>query len=150
VVIALMSVWILFKAQLDIMEGMVRAITDLLWSGSRRIRGWRGGDVRVVYYSVLGAVVVWGVVALSLTQPIVLLQLGANVAGLVMVVSPLHLLYVNTRLLPPPLRPPLWRRCALVLMACFYGFFVYLWLMGGLTPDPAKGFLFALPRHLGL
>ena len=150
VAIAFMSVWILFKAQLDIMEGMARAITDLLWSGSRTIRNWRGGDVRIVYYSVLGAIVVWGLVALSLTQPIILLQLGANIAGLVMVVSPLHVLYVNTRLLPPPLRPPLWRRFALVFMAVFYGFFVYLWLLGGLTPDPSKGFLFALPRHLGL
>jgi hypothetical protein len=147
--IAFMSVWILFKAQLDIMEGMARAITDLVWSGSRSIRNWRGGDVRVVYYSVLGAIVVWGLVALSLTQPIILLQLGANIAGLVMVISPLHILYVNTHLLPAPLRPPMWRRIALVFMAIFYGFFVYLWLMGGLWPDPSKGFLFSLPRHLG-
>jgi hypothetical protein len=66
-----------------------------------------------------------------------------------MVISPLHVLYVNTHLLPPPLRPPLWRRAALVFMAFFYGFFVYLWLMGGLIPDPAKGFLFKLPQFLG-
>jgi hypothetical protein len=149
IIIALMSVWILFKAQLDIMEGMVRAITDILWSGSSRIRAWRGGDVRVVYYTVLGVILVWGLIALSLTQPIILLQLGANIAGLVMVISPLHVLYVNTHLLPPPLRPPLWRRAALVFMSCFYGFFVYLWLMGGLIPDPAKGFLFKLPQFLG-
>jgi hypothetical protein len=147
--IATMSVWILFKAQLDIMEGMVRAITDILWSGSRRVRTVRGGDVRFVYYTVLAVVVAWGLLALSLTQPIVLLQLGANIAGFVMVLSPLHILYVNTRLLPPPLRPPLWRRVMLVAMAVFYGFFVYLWLMGGLVPDPSRGFLFTLPRYLG-
>jgi hypothetical protein len=149
-VIAAMSVWILFKAQLDIMEGMVRAITDILWSGSRKVRRVRGGDVRFVYYSVLAAVVAWGLIALSLTQPIILLQLGANVAGFVMVLSPLHILYVNTHLLPEPLRPPMWRRLALVAMSLFYGFFVYLWLMGGLTPNPERGFLFTLPRHLGL
>jgi hypothetical protein len=33
-VLALMSVWVLFKTQLDSLEGMVRAITDMLWSGS--------------------------------------------------------------------------------------------------------------------
>jgi hypothetical protein len=34
------------------------------------------------------------------------------------------LLYLNTRLLPPKLRPPMWRRVALVGMSIFYGFFV--------------------------
>jgi hypothetical protein len=37
-----------------------------------------------------------------------------------------HLLYVNTRLLPPHVRPPMWRRAALVGVALFYGFFVLL------------------------
>ena len=107
------------------MEGMVRAITDMLWTGSRRIRAWRGGDVRAVYYAVLAAVL-WGVIALRLAQPIVLLQLAANIAGVVLVISSLHLLYVNTRLLPVELRPPTWRRVALVAMALFYGFFLVL------------------------
>src|SRR5678816_4398732 len=52
--IAILGVWLLFKAQLDILEGMTRAITDILWTGSARIRAWRGGDVRVVYYTILG------------------------------------------------------------------------------------------------
>jgi hypothetical protein len=125
-VIAFLGAWILFKTQLDILEGMVRAVTDILWTGSRRIRTWRGGDVRAVYYAVLAAVVLWGVFALRFAQPIVLLQLAANVAGVVFVVASLHLLYLNTRLLPQELRPPPWRRAALVGMALFYGFFVTL------------------------
>ena len=55
-----------------------------------------------------------------------LLKIGANVAGVVFIVASLHLLYVNTRLLPVHLRPPMWRRLALVAMALFYGFFVTL------------------------
>ena len=125
-VVAFLGVWLLFKTQLDILEGMVRAVTDILWTGSRRLRAWRGGDVRAVYYAVLAAVVLWGVVALRLAQPIVLLQLGANVGGVIFIVASLHLLYINTRLLPPQLRPPRWRRAALVGMALFYGFFVGL------------------------
>lgn len=132
-VVAMMAVWVLFKAQLDIIEGMVRSITDILWTGSARIRAWRGGDVRVVYYTVLILVALWGVVALRLAQPIVLLQLGANMAGIVFVISSLHVLWVNTRLLPQELRPPMWRRCALVFMAVFYGAFVTLWLRGVLA-----------------
>jgi hypothetical protein len=126
IVIALLGAWLLFKCQLDIVDCMTRTITDLLWSGSRRVRAWRGGDVRSVYYSVLAVIVIWGVIALKLAQPIVLLQLSANVAGLIFVVASLHLLYINTRLLPPALRPPTWRRIGLVCMALFYGFFVVL------------------------
>src|SRR4029453_12215522 len=100
-VIAFLGAWILFKTQLDQMEAMVRSLTDILWTGSHRIRAWRGGDVRKVYYLVLGVMVVWGITALRLAQPIVLLQIGANVAGVVFVITSLHLLYINTRLLPP-------------------------------------------------
>jgi hypothetical protein len=123
-VIAFLGAWILFKTQLDQLEGMTRAITDILWTGSGRLRGWRGGDVRTVYYCVLAVAVLWGIVALRLAQPFLLLQIGANMAGVVLVISSVHLLYVNTRLLPEHIRPPMWRRAALVVMALFYGFFV--------------------------
>ncbi|MEZ4416765.1 MAG: Nramp family divalent metal transporter [Gemmatimonadota bacterium] len=129
-VVAMMAVWVLFKAQLDILEGMARSVTDILWTGSRRVRAWRGGDVRIVYYTVLVALAAWGIVALRLAQPIVLLQLGANMAGLVFVISSLHVLRVNTTVLAPALRPSWWRRVALVAMALFYGAFVALWLGG--------------------
>ena len=127
-IIAIIGVWILFKAQLDILEGMTRAVTDILWTGSARIRAWRGGDVRFVYYSVLALISVWGILALRLTQPIILLALSANMAGIVFIVSSFHLLYVNTRLLPVGLRPPLWRRLSLVALALFYGLFLTMWL----------------------
>ena len=116
------------KTQLDTLEGMTRAITDILWTSNKRLREWRGGDVRIVYYSVLAAAVVWGVVALRLAQPIVLLQLGANMAGIVFIIASLHILYVNTTLLPKELRPSMWRRAGLLAMTLFYGFFVVLWI----------------------
>jgi hypothetical protein len=148
-VLAVVGVWVLFKAQLDILEGTVRSLTDMLWSASARLRAWRGGDVRVVYYGVLAAIVLWGLVGLRLTQPIVLLQLSANVAGVVMAMASLHILRINTTLLPPALRPSMPRRLALVAMALFYGFFVWLWLAGGMLPDPERGFAFAVARRLG-
>lgn len=124
--IAFLGAWLLLKTQLDSVEAMTRAVTDILWTGSPRVRSWRGGDVRAVYYTVLASVAIWGMIALRLAQPIVLLQLGANVAGAVFIVASLHLLYINTRLLPPALRPPMHRRIALVTMAVFYSFFVSL------------------------
>jgi hypothetical protein len=144
--VALIGAWVLFKTQLDILDGSVRAVTDLAWAGSRRVRKWRGGDVRAVYYTVLGVVICWGIVALGLSEPIVLLQLGANVAAVAIVIAALHVLRLNTTRLPPPLRPSLWRRACLALTALFYGSFAWLWLMGGLIPDPARGFLFTFMR----
>lgn len=149
-VLALLSVWILFKAQLDILEATVRSLTDILWSASARLRAWRGGDVRAVYFGVLAVVVGWGLIALGLTQPIVLLQGAANVAGLVMTLAPLHILWVNTTLLPEPLRPSRARQAALCGMAVFYGSFAWLWMMGGLVPDAERGFVFGLFRRLGV
>jgi hypothetical protein len=70
-------------------------------------------------------VVLWGIFALRLAQPFVLLQISANMAGFVLVVASLHLLYVNTRLLPEHVRPPMWRRRSR-RMALFYGFFAAL------------------------
>ena len=122
--IAILGAWILFKTQLDNFEGMVRAITDILWTGSPHLRRWRNGDVRVVYYSVMTILVLWGILALRFAQPIVLLKLGANIAGATFVVASVHLLYLNTRLLPAHVRPSIWRRVALVFMALFYGTFV--------------------------
>ena len=63
---------------------------------------------------------------MRLAQPIVLVKLSANVAGVVFVIASLHLLYVNTRLLPEHVRPPMWRRIALVGVALFYGIFATL------------------------
>ena len=125
-VVAVLGAWILFKTQLDCVEGMTRSVTDILWTGSSRVRAWRGGDVRAVYYVVLAIVVIWGMIALRLAPPLVLLQIGANIGGAIFVIAALHLLYLNTRLLPPALRPPLWRRLTLVGMALFYSYFTFL------------------------
>jgi hypothetical protein len=124
IAIAGLGAWLLFKTQLDLTEALVRAITDILWTGSRRVRAWRGGDVRAVYYTVLALATVWGIIALRLAAPIILLQIAANVAGFVFVVASWHLLYINTRYLPPEIRPSRARQLVLVAMSAFYAFFV--------------------------
>src|SRR5688500_15378417 len=105
---------------------MVRSITDILWTGSSRVRIVCAGDVRPVYYAVLGLITLWAVIALRLATPIGLLKIAANVACAVFVIASQHLLYVNTHFLPEAVRPPVWRRAALVAMALFYGFFLAL------------------------
>jgi hypothetical protein len=124
VTLGVLGAWLLFKTQLDLTEALVRAITDILWTGSRRVRAWRGGDVRTVYYTVLTIAAGWGIFALRLAQPIILLQIAANVAGFVFVIASWHLLYINTRYLPQEIRPSRARQLVLVAMSFFYAFFV--------------------------
>jgi hypothetical protein len=89
----MLAAWILFKTQLDIIESMVRSLTDIVWTGSHRRRALSRGDVRVVYYGALGLVCLWGIFALRLAQPIMLLMLAANIAGMVFTIASIHLLY---------------------------------------------------------
>jgi len=116
--------WVLFKTQLGNSDGLVRALTDMLWSGSRWVRQRRGGDVRAVYYTVMTVFVVWGCIALNLAQPLTLIIIGANIAGLNFVIVSIHTIIVNRKFLPPELRPSLMREAILALSALFFGAFV--------------------------
>ena len=58
-------------------------------------------------YMVLVLAALWGIIALRLAQPIILLQIAANVAGFVFVVATLHLRHQHA--LPAASDPPLTR-----------------------------------------
>jgi hypothetical protein len=117
------GLWILFSTQLGNMEGVPRMVTDILWCGSAAVRRWRGGDVRVVYFTVLAVFAVWACIALGLIRPLVLIVIGANAAGVIFFITSIHTLVVNRKFLPRELRPSLWREAALVLCALFYASF---------------------------
>lgn len=116
--------WVLFKTQLGNSDGLVRSVTDMLWSGSGGVRRLANGDVRRVYYTVLAALAAWGCIALNLAQPLTLVVIGANIAGFNFVAVSVHTIVLNRKVLPPELRPPLWREAMLVLCALFFGGFV--------------------------
>jgi hypothetical protein len=120
---------ILFSTQLGVVDGMPRAVTDMLWSGSASVRRFRGGDVRAIYYLALGAFAAWGCIALNLAQPLTLVLISANIGGANLVLECLHTLVVNRRFLPPELRPALWREAVLALGALFYGTFAVIVLV---------------------
>jgi hypothetical protein len=132
--------WILFGTQLAFVDGIVRLATDVLWTASARVRSATRGDIRKVYYALLVAYAVWGCFAIRLTQPVVLLKISANVAGLVLVIAGLHILWLNRTLLPREVRSPLWQRAAVALGVAFYGFFSAMNLVelvrSGLGPRP--------------
>jgi hypothetical protein len=82
---------------------------------------------------VLAVFLVWGCIALNLARPITLIIIGANAAAVIFVIESLHTIVVNRRFLPKELRPALWREACLVLCALFYGSFVVIAIVVGLT-----------------
>jgi hypothetical protein len=124
--------WVLFKTQLGNSEGLVRALTDMLWSGSPAVRRWRGGDVRAVYYGVMIVFIVWGCIALNLAQPLTLVIISANIAAANLVLLSVHTLVLNRKMLPAELRAPFWRQGMLVVCAVFFGSFAIATIMSRL------------------
>jgi hypothetical protein len=121
----LIGFWILFSTQVGVTDAFVRMVTDLIWANGGT-ENQEDKDVRIVYYSVFCIFLLTGTVVLFIdVKPLLLILIGANIAGLNMTIISLHTLYVNRKFLPPELKPPLWREIVIVLAAIFYGFLFY-------------------------
>ena len=57
---------------------------------------------------------------LTLAQPMVLVLIGANVAGFILSFSAIHIIFVNRRLLPEPLRASWISESLMVVVSVFY------------------------------
>ena len=115
--------WILWGTQLSIMDGYVRTVTDVIWSSTKKPHTWKYGQ-RTIYYLSLGIFCIWGAIAINLAAPMMLIMIGANMAGFIFVVSSIHIIVVNYKFLPKQLHPPLWRTLLVAFCAIFYAFFV--------------------------
>ncbi len=112
---------IFFDTQLGIFEGLVRTATDAA-NISPRITRATGGDLRRFYFPfmvVLLVIIGW---ITTLTQPVTLVQISANVANAGALIFPFAIMYLNSRL-PRPARPPKWVYGALAANTLFFGFF---------------------------
>ena len=116
--------WILFKTQLGNTDILVRTITDAVWMSSERAREWRMG-IRAIYYGILVAFSVWGILVIRSASPFQLFKILANMAGIVLLIAGVQIFLVNRRFLPAAVRPPLWREVGLLLCSAFYAFFAY-------------------------
>ena len=113
--------WVLFSTHLGNTEILVRMLTDIAWAGSPAIRGLVRNHARTLYYALFVGFTAWFALVVRWGTAMEMMKWLANVGGFVLAFSSIQLLLVNTRLLPSPLRPPLWRRLALVVCAVAYG-----------------------------
>jgi hypothetical protein len=111
--------WILLSTQIGNTDILVRSTADIAWASWPRVRRHRASRL---YASILLAVIVWGVVSLAIGEnAISLFKILGVMASPILAIAAFQILRVNTRFLPPELRPPLWRRAGLVACGLFYG-----------------------------
>jgi hypothetical protein len=123
--------WILVATQIAILDGFSQIITDLIWSG---VQSAQGLPVRNLYWGVLGLITLAGIFFLSAPlfglpiEPIFLIQLSANWAGVNLIFLSIQTIIVNRTLLPAALKPSLWREILLGVCALFFLASTSAWL----------------------
>ncbi len=125
IVTVLVGLMVMLPSQMSIVDDFSRRWTDILWSGSRRVRGSLGGNaVKSLYYSILGIYVLWTVVAAYIFStygtPKLMTLVIANLNNLAIGLTSFHLLWINCKLLPPELRPRWYSRVGMVACGVFY------------------------------
>lgn len=110
--------WILYSTHLGNTDCLVRTSSDILWSGSPRVRRWSASKL---YATILAVFTVWALLAANFGSVLSLFKVLGIVANPIMAIAAVQILRVNTRFLPREIRPPLWRKFALVVCAFFYG-----------------------------
>ena len=112
---------VLSPGQISDIDNIVRRWTELIWTGSGRVRHMQGNQVKYIYYSIMVIYFFWGLIALRLTpNPLFLAVVTGALRNLGLSATALHTLYINRKLLPEPLRPPLLMQVSQV--ACFVFF----------------------------
>ena len=110
--------WILFSTHLGNTDVLIRTISDICWAAFPKIRR---RSIGTLYATLLFFLTLWAVFSVHLGSVLDLFKILGIVANPIMAIAAIQILRVNTRFLPPELRPPLWRRAGMVLCAVAYG-----------------------------
>jgi hypothetical protein len=121
----LVGVMILLPSQMATVDEVCRRWTDTIWSANPSVRDrMRPAQVKIIYYSLLIGYIVWSCFSLYLFgvfgTPKLMFLVVANVGNIALGVTSFLILWVNTRFLPPEIRPRWYHRLGLVACGTFY------------------------------
>lgn len=112
---------ILGSSMVTTADGVLRRWVDVFWTASKRLQTWDPSHIGKLYFGVLCAYMVTGLMMLLLVRGDTLLVTATGMMyNYALGFSCLHTLVVNTTLLPRELRPRLWQRIGLVMGAIFF------------------------------
>lgn len=116
---------VLAPSMASTIDGFVRRWVDVFWTSSKRLREVDASKIRVLYFAVLGVYAVVSLCMLAwIAEPSKLLSIAGFVYNFALGFSCWHVLVINTRLMPEPLRPGWLSRAGLVLVG------IYFWIVG--------------------
>ena len=101
-------------------DGVLRRWVDVCWTALPFLRSWDTKHIGKLYFGVLCIYAGLGLVMLSFVKADVLLIFSGMIYNYALGFSSLHVAVINTVLLPPPLRPSIFRRMLLVLGGVFF------------------------------
>lgn len=101
-------------------DGVIRRWVDVCWTAIPRVRRWDTHRIRTLYFGALCCYAAFGLVSLTLWNPVQLLKWAGNIYNAAMGVSCFHVLAVNLLLLPRELRPNWLLRIGLVVGGVFF------------------------------
>ncbi|MFO0902793.1 MAG: Nramp family divalent metal transporter [Pirellulales bacterium] len=111
---------ILAPGQVSVGDQIARRWTDIIWSASPWARRMKESRVGHVYYSILAAYAVWGVIALWFFPPLAIAKIGAVLGNIALGCATLHALHANRTLLHPDMRPHWFLQLGTLLCAAFF------------------------------
>jgi len=101
-------------------DQIARRWTDIIWTSNRRAQRMSGDKVRWIYYSILTLYGMWGLVALTLFDPLQIAKIAAVLMNIALGWSAMHAVYVNRQLLPHNLQSPLVMQLGTILCGIFF------------------------------
>lgn len=131
---------VFLPSQMSIVDDFARRWTDILWSGSRRVRRTlKTNQVHYLYYMILAFYVVWSFIVATLflmvgDAPQVMVTVIANVNNVALAFTAFHILWINCRLLPEPLRPRWYQRIGIASCGLFYSALALLVFWAKIVP----------------
>jgi hypothetical protein len=116
---------VILPSQLSVVEEVSRRWTDVIWSANARVRArMQHHQVKQIYYTILASYVTWCLISLYLFgvygTPKLMFLVVASLGNIAIGVTSFHLLWVNVRLLPGPLRPRWYHRVGVACCGIFY------------------------------
>jgi hypothetical protein len=121
--------WIMYSTAISNVDLVVRQSTDMLWFSSDRLRNWSKLDIRKIYYFLLIVFIIWGLLYVNISLPLIILAISANIANFTMAISAILTIRLNRKFLPKEYRPALWREIVLVINLIFFGFFFSIFFL---------------------
>jgi hypothetical protein len=101
-------------------DGVLRRWVEVCWTALPSLRAWDPRRIRVLYFAALCCYAGFGLVSLTLWNPVQLLKWAGNIYNAALGFSCWHVLAVNCVLLPRELRPNWFLRIGLVLGGIYF------------------------------